>query len=100
MNYLHEKFPQQLSLDVNEENFKAINFYRKIGLKECETYKIMEKQGFIKFETPYQGFKLQERKNQVPHILGQSLVQSESTSTCSDRINENQECLELFPEIL
>ena len=41
MSYLLEKYPNSLSLDVNEENYKAINFYNGLGLLQCEIYKVM-----------------------------------------------------------
>ncbi len=55
--YLLAKYPQgTLSLDVNAENAKAIRFYRGLGLAEQESYQVMGKQAFIKFESPHAGF--------------------------------------------
>ncbi len=49
MYYLLEKYPLGLSLDVNAENAKAINFYTSLGLIRKEEYKVLSKSGFIKF---------------------------------------------------
>lgn len=61
MSFLLAKFPSHLSLDVNAENHKAIKFYTHMGLIASEAYMEMERSGFIKFETPYPGFVIQER---------------------------------------
>ncbi|TNV76015.1 hypothetical protein FGO68_gene11097 [Halteria grandinella] len=63
MAFLLEKYSKGvMSLDVNAENEKAIRFYRGLGLTECETYRVMDKQAFIKFQTPWAGFRLRERE--------------------------------------
>jgi ribosomal protein S18 acetylase RimI-like enzyme len=33
MDYLFEKFPTHLSLDVSTDNAKAVHFYQKVGLE-------------------------------------------------------------------
>ena len=58
MAFLLEKYPTSMTLDVNEENEKAIKFYTGLGLLRKESYKIMEKQAFIKFETPHPKFNI------------------------------------------
>ena len=55
MEYLFEKYPKHLSLDVSSENVKAVQFYHKCGLALIETYLSEEKVEFKKFETP-EGF--------------------------------------------
>ncbi len=61
MKHLLEKYPQGLSLDVNAENAKAIRFYKGLGLAQKEEYKVLSKSGFIKFETPYPKFQIEEK---------------------------------------
>ena len=58
INYLFKKYPKYLSLDVNDDNFKGIDFYTRIGLIPALNYKVLDTCGFIKFETPYQCFHL------------------------------------------
>ena len=60
--YLLEKFPDSIALDVNVENQKAIDFYTKIGLSLSEKYKVMDRTGFVTFETPYPNFKIKQRE--------------------------------------
>jgi ribosomal protein S18 acetylase RimI-like enzyme len=52
MDYLFEKYPNHLSLDVSTDNIKAVNFYHRVGLEVTETYLSEEKVEFNKFETP------------------------------------------------
>jgi ribosomal protein S18 acetylase RimI-like enzyme len=52
MNYLFEKYPNYLSLDVSTDNDKAIGFYKRIGLNLVEKYLSEDKVEFAKFETP------------------------------------------------
>lgn len=52
MNYLFNKYPNYLSLDVSSDNSKAINFYKRIGLAVADTYLSENQVEFIKFETP------------------------------------------------
>ena len=56
MNYLFEKYPQYLSLDVSADNAKAIGFYQRIGLALTKKYLSEDHVEFCKFETPA-GFK-------------------------------------------
>lgn len=51
MNYLFIKYPAYLSLDVNADNIKAVNFYKRIGLHNSDTYFSDNKEEFCKFET-------------------------------------------------
>ena len=62
MSFLLGKYPKSLSLDVNSENQKALNFYTKLGFKREKEYFVLERSGFIKFESPYPGFKIEEWK--------------------------------------
>lgn len=55
MDYLFNKFPGHLSLDVSTDNVKAVNFYKRVGLVVTDTYLSEEKVEFNKFETP-EGF--------------------------------------------
>lgn len=55
MDYLFEKYPKHLSLDVSTDNVKAVQFYKKVGLTISDTYLSEEKVEFNKFETP-EGF--------------------------------------------
>lgn len=59
MNYLFQKYPNHLSLDVNSDNAKAISFYSRIGLMITKTYLSQNNVEFTQFETP-EGF--------VPHL--------------------------------
>ena len=52
MNYMFEKYPNYLSLDVSADNTKAINFYSRIGLSKGEIYLSEDNVEFVKFETP------------------------------------------------
>ena len=52
MDYLFEKYPAHLSLDVSTDNEKAVKFYHKCRLNLAETYISEEKVEFAKFETP------------------------------------------------
>ncbi len=52
MDYLFERYPHHLSLDVSTDNTKAVRFYERVGLHLAETYLSEEKVEFAKFETP------------------------------------------------
>lgn len=52
MDYLFEKYPKHLSLDVSTDNVKAVNFYKRVGLDVTNTYLSEDKVEFNKFETP------------------------------------------------
>ena len=65
MYYLLEKYPQGMSLDVNAENTKAINFYSGLGLIKKEEYKVLSKSGFIKFQTPHPYFQIPLSKKSI-----------------------------------
>ena len=52
MDYLFNKYPNHLSLDVSTDNAKAVQFYLKCGLTLVETYLSEDKVEFNKFETP------------------------------------------------
>lgn len=52
MDFLFEKFPRHLALDVSTDNAKAVNFYKRVGLVVTDTYLSEEKVEFNKFETP------------------------------------------------
>jgi ribosomal protein S18 acetylase RimI-like enzyme len=52
MDYLFNKYPNHLSLDVSSDNVKAVHFYHKCGLALVETYLSEDKVEFNKFETP------------------------------------------------
>ena len=56
MDFLFEKYPQHLSLDVSTDNVKAVNFYKRCGLIISDTYLSEEKVEFNRFDTPI-GFK-------------------------------------------
>ena len=70
-----------MSLDVNEENFKAISFYRGLGLSEVGTYKVMDKQGFITFQTPFPGFTIAFKS-----VVDVPSVKEEKQEECSSLI--------------
>lgn len=53
MDYLFEKFPKHLSLDVSTDNTKAVQFYQKCGLVITNVYLSEDKVEFNKFETPH-----------------------------------------------
>lgn len=52
MDYLFERYPNHLSLDVSTDNVKAVQFYKKCGLEVTQTYITDEKVEFNSFETP------------------------------------------------
>ena len=64
INYLFEKYPKHLSLDVSTDNAKAVHFYKKVGLVVTDTYLSEEKVEFHKFETPL-GFVYQNPEKTV-----------------------------------
>mmetsp|Transcript_18604 Transcript_18604/g.17702 ORF Transcript_18604/g.17702 Transcript_18604/m.17702 type:complete len:99 (+) Transcript_18604:250-546(+) len=52
MNYLFNKYPKYLYLDVSTDNDKAVNFYKRIGLEIKNIYLSNEKVEFAEMETP------------------------------------------------
>ena len=52
MDYLFEKYPKHLSLDVSTDNAKAVGFYKRVGLTVTDLYLSEDKVEFAKFETP------------------------------------------------
>ena len=38
MNYMFNKYPAHLALEVNADNDKAISFYSRIGLDKTDQY--------------------------------------------------------------
>jgi GNAT superfamily N-acetyltransferase len=78
MDYLFNKYPKHLSLDVSIDNTKAVSFYLRCGLQVTKTYLSEEKTEFNTFETP-KGFKptIHKFSQQASDVSSASTVISE-----------------------
>lgn len=80
MNYLFDKYPQYLSLDVSTDNTKAVNFYKRIGLWISDIYLSEDKVEFAKFETPSNFKELREQLSGI--TVYQTKNESEILKEC------------------
>jgi hypothetical protein len=83
MDYLFEKYPAHLSLDVSTDNTRAVQFYKRVGLEIEDVYLSEEKVEFAKFATP-KGFVPPPKRANDAHNTTEEVKKGDPKGGCSE----------------